>query len=127
MWRKIPALHCVECSGTQLGLPSTRGLLSTKTLVEENVTFCLLSEKKLSCAEVSSFTIAGYQHHGVSRPSKGGGVSILVREDLPVEVGLTVVASIEHAHATIHMSEGLALTVTSAYSSLRGDQTQPRN
>ncbi|ORC82261.1 Tbingi protein, partial [Trypanosoma theileri] len=65
-------------------------------------------------------TIAGYQHHGVSRPSKGGGVSILVREDLPVEVGLTVVASIEHAHATIHMSEGLALTVMSAYSSLLG-------
>ncbi|ORC82801.1 Tbingi protein [Trypanosoma theileri] len=90
-------------------------LVLHKTLVEENVTFCLLSETKLSCAKVSSFTIAGYQHHGVSYPSKGGGVSIIVREDLPVEVGLTVVASIEHAHATIHMSEGLALTVTSAY------------
>ncbi|ORC87126.1 Tbingi protein [Trypanosoma theileri] len=109
------------------GLTQAKRLALHKTLVEENVTFCLLSETKLSCAEVSSFTIAGYQHHGVSRPSKGGGVSILVREDLPVEVGLTVVASIEHAHATIHMAEGLALTVASAYSSLWGDHTQPRN
>ncbi|ORC85238.1 Tbingi protein [Trypanosoma theileri] len=109
------------------GLIQAERLAHHKTLVEENVTFCLLSEKKLSCAEVSSFTIAGYQHHGVSHPSKGGGVSILAREDLPVEVGLTVVASIEYAHATIHMSEGLALTVTSAYSSLRGDHAQLQN
>ncbi|ORC85718.1 Tbingi protein [Trypanosoma theileri] len=103
------------------GLTQAKRLALHKTLLEENVTFCLLSKKELSCAEVSSFTIAGYQHHGVSRPSKGGGVSILVREDLPVEVGLTVVASIEHAHVTIHMAEGLALTVASAYSSLWGE------
>ncbi|ORC86180.1 Tbingi protein [Trypanosoma theileri] len=109
------------------GLTQAKRLALHKTLVEENVTFCLLSETKLSCAEVSSFTIAGYQHHGVSHPSKGGGVSIVLREDLPVEVGLTVVASIEHAHATIHMSEGMALTVSSAYSSLRGDHTQRCN
>ncbi|ORC86326.1 Tbingi protein [Trypanosoma theileri] len=109
------------------GLIQAKRLALHKTLVEENLTFCLLSEGKLSSAEVSSFTIAGYQHHGVSHPSEGGGVSILVCEDLPVEVGLDAVASIEHAHATIHMSEGLALTVAAAYSSLWGDHTQLRN
>ncbi|ORC88016.1 Tbingi protein [Trypanosoma theileri] len=83
------------------GLIQAKRLALHKTLVEENVTFCLLSETKLSSAEVSSFTIAGYRHHRALHPSKRGSVSILVREDLPVEVGLTVVPSIEHAHATI--------------------------
>ncbi|ORC81342.1 Tbingi protein [Trypanosoma theileri] len=58
------------------GLTQAKRLALHKTFLEENVTFCLLSEKKLSCAEVSSFTIAGYQHHGVSHPSQGGGVLI---------------------------------------------------
>ncbi|ORC91511.1 Tbingi protein [Trypanosoma theileri] len=114
----------MQCNSA--GLIQAKRLALHKTLVEENVTFCLLSEKEVCCAEASSFTIAGYQHHGVPHPSKGGGVSILVREDLPVEVGLTVVASIGHPHATVHMSEGLALTVTSAYSSLWVGHTQPR-
>ncbi|ORC85843.1 Tbingi protein [Trypanosoma theileri] len=144
LFMQIPFFYernaCVTCRRAISSITHTRLLLSGggvgenpgpslrgKTFLEENVAFCLLSETKLSSAEASSFTIAGYQHHGVSHPSKGGGVSILVREDLPVKRGLTVVASIEHAHATIHTSEGLALTMTSAYSSLRGDHTQLRN
>ncbi|ORC91257.1 Tbingi protein [Trypanosoma theileri] len=91
-----PSLRGMQWNSS--GLTQAKRLVLHKTLLEENVTFCLLSETKLSCAEVSSFTIAGYQHHGAPHPSKGGGVLILVREDLPVEVGLTVVASVGHAH-----------------------------
>ncbi|CBH09339.1 hypothetical protein, unlikely [Trypanosoma brucei gambiense DAL972] len=97
------------------GLSQGKRLALHKTLVDERIAFCLLSETRMMPGEAACFSVAGYQHHGIARNCKGGGVSILVREDLPVETGMAVVCRIEQVHATIHLARGTALTVTSAY------------
>ncbi|CBH12872.1 hypothetical protein, unlikely [Trypanosoma brucei gambiense DAL972] len=97
------------------GLSQGKRLALHKTLVDERIAFCLLSETRMTPGEAACFSVAGYQHHGIARNCKGGGVSILVREDQPVETGMAVVGRIEQVHATIHLTCGTALTVTSAY------------
>ncbi|RHW69894.1 hypothetical protein DPX39_100171000 [Trypanosoma brucei equiperdum] len=97
------------------GLSQRKRLALHKTLVDERLAFCLLSETRMTPGEAACFSVAGYQHHGIARNCKGGGVSILVRENLPVETGMAVVGRIEQVHATIHLARGTALTVTSAY------------
>ncbi|RHW67292.1 hypothetical protein DPX39_000018900 [Trypanosoma brucei equiperdum] len=97
------------------GLSQGKRLTLHKTLVDERIAFCLLSETRMTPGETACFSVASYQHHGIARNCKGGGVSILVREDLPVETGMAIVGRIEQVHATIHLARGTSLTVTSAY------------
>ncbi|RHW73407.1 Endonuclease-reverse transcriptase [Trypanosoma brucei equiperdum] len=97
------------------GLSQGKRLALHKTLVDERIAFCLLSETRKTPGEAACFSVASYKHHGIARNCKGGGVSILVKEDLPVETGMAVVGRIEQVHATIHLARGTALTVTSAY------------
>ncbi|KEG06120.1 hypothetical protein DQ04_15851000, partial [Trypanosoma grayi] len=97
------------------GLTQAKRLALGKQLYDDNITFCLLSETKMSPPEAASFGLPGFQHYGIARTCRGGGVSILIRDEIQVETGPALVAGIELAQATIHLDGGMRLTISSAF------------
>ncbi|KEG07412.1 Tbingi protein [Trypanosoma grayi] len=51
----------------------------------------------------------------MARTCRGGGESILIRDEIQVETGPALVAGIELAQVTIHLDAGMQLTISSAY------------
>ncbi|KAG8341141.1 hypothetical protein TRVL_08031 [Trypanosoma vivax] len=79
------------------------------------VSFCLLQEARLVSAECAALKIGGYQHVGQVRTPHGGGVSILVREGVGVEVGVQEKKVPERATLTLGSSTDVSLTIASAH------------
>ncbi|KAH8615161.1 hypothetical protein ERJ75_000612800 [Trypanosoma vivax] len=70
------------------GLSQAKRVALERKLHEDMVLFCLLQETHLASAECAALKIGGYQHVGQARTPHGGGVSILVRDNVGVEVGV---------------------------------------
>ncbi|KAH8616317.1 putative RNase H putative (RNA dependent DNA polymerase) [Trypanosoma vivax] len=92
-----------------------------RKLHEDMVLFCLLQETHLASAECAALKIGGYQHVGQARTPHGGGVSILVREGVGVEVGVLEKKVPERATVTLRFSANVSLTITSAYFPRKAD------
>ncbi|KEG06394.1 Tbingi protein, partial [Trypanosoma grayi] len=108
-----PALRGMQWNPA--GLTQAKRLTLGKKLYGDNVTFCSLSEAKMSPPEAASFGLPGFQHYGIARTCRGGGVPILIRDEIQVETGPALVAGIELAQVTIHLEAGMKLTISSAY------------
>ncbi|RHW70822.1 hypothetical protein DPX39_080052100 [Trypanosoma brucei equiperdum] len=52
------------------GLSQGKKLALHKTLVDERIAFCLLSETRMTLGEAACFSVAGHQHHGIARNCK---------------------------------------------------------
>ncbi|KEG05309.1 Tbingi protein, partial [Trypanosoma grayi] len=89
------------------GLTQDKRLALGKQLYEDNITFCLLSETKISPPEAANFGPPGFQHYGIARTCRRGRVSILIRDKIQVETGPALVAGIELAQVTIHLDAGI--------------------
>ncbi|SCU72683.1 Endonuclease-reverse transcriptase/Reverse transcriptase (RNA-dependent DNA polymerase), putative [Trypanosoma equiperdum] len=97
------------------GLTQGKRLALHRILIEERVSFYLLCETKFSSLEEQSLHLPLFQQYRAARNVNGGEVSILARENLPIEVGEKKVGQLEHVSATIHVSEEERLTLTPAY------------
>ncbi|KEG08266.1 hypothetical protein DQ04_07581000, partial [Trypanosoma grayi] len=74
------------------GLTQAKRIALGKQLYEDDITFCLLSGAKMSHPpEAASFGLPGFQHYGIARTCRGGGVSILIRDGIQVETGPALV------------------------------------
>ncbi|KAH8616307.1 hypothetical protein ERJ75_000495000 [Trypanosoma vivax] len=83
-------------------------------LHEDMVLFCLLQETHLASAECAALKIGGHRHVGQQRTPHGGGVSILVREGVGVEVGVLEKKVPERATVTLRFSANVSLTIKTA-------------
>ncbi|KAG8341681.1 hypothetical protein TRVL_07489 [Trypanosoma vivax] len=79
------------------------------------VLFCPLQETQLASAECAALKISGCKHMGQARTPHGGGVSILVREGVGVEMGVLEKKVPERVGATLRFSANVSLTITSVY------------
>ncbi|KAH8604618.1 hypothetical protein ERJ75_001700200 [Trypanosoma vivax] len=103
------------------GLSQAKRVALERKLHEDMVLFCLLQETHLASAECAALKIGGYQHVGQARTPHGGGVSILVREGVGVEVGVLEKKVPERATVTLRFSANVSLTIASAHFSRRTD------
>ncbi|KAH8604627.1 hypothetical protein ERJ75_001700500 [Trypanosoma vivax] len=103
------------------GLSQAKRVAPERKLHEAMVLFCLLQETHLASAECAALKIGGYQHMGQARTPHGGGVSILVREGVGVEVGVLEKKVPERATVTLRFSANVSLTIASAHFSRRTD------
>ncbi|KAH8615394.1 hypothetical protein ERJ75_000590600 [Trypanosoma vivax] len=103
------------------GLSQAKRVALERKLHEDMVLFCLLQETHLASAECAALKIGGYQHVGQARTPHGGGVSILVREGVGVEVGVLEKKVPERATVTLRFSANVSLTITSAYFPRKAD------
>ncbi|CCD12245.1 unnamed protein product [Trypanosoma congolense IL3000] len=84
--------------------------------------FCFVScRTHLASAECAALEIGGYQHVGQARTPHGGGVSILVRDGVGVEVGVLEKEVPERATVTLRFSADVSLTIISAYFPIKSD------
>ncbi|CCD18828.1 putative Endonuclease reverse transcriptase [Trypanosoma vivax] len=97
------------------GLSQVERVAPERNLHEDMVLFCFLQETHLASAECAALQIGGYQHVGQARTPHGGGVSILVREGVGVEVGVLEKKVPKRATVTLRFSANVSLTITSAY------------
>ncbi|CCD12696.1 hypothetical protein, unlikely [Trypanosoma congolense IL3000] len=96
-------------------LPQVKWVALGRWLHEDMVLFCLLQETHLTSAECAALKIGGYQHVGQARTPNEGGVSILVRDGVGVEVGILEEKVPERARVTLRFSADVSLTIISAY------------
>ncbi|KAH8609550.1 hypothetical protein ERJ75_001201500 [Trypanosoma vivax] len=96
------------------GLSQAKRVALERKLHEDIVLFCLLREKRLASAACAALETVGYQHVGQARTHHVGGVSILVREGVGVEVGILDKKVPERATVTLRFSANVSLTITSA-------------
>ncbi|KAH8607741.1 hypothetical protein ERJ75_001383100 [Trypanosoma vivax] len=85
------------------------------------VLFCLLQETHLASAECAALKIGGYQHVGKARTPQRGGVSILVRDGVGVEVGVLEKKVPERATVTLRFSANVSLTTKTAHFRKKAD------
>ncbi|KEG07810.1 Tbingi protein [Trypanosoma grayi] len=109
------------------GLTQAKRLALGKKLYYDNIAFCLLSETKMSPPEAASFGLPEYQHYGIARTCRSGGVSIFIRDEVRVEIGPALVAGIELAQVTIHLDAGMQLAISSAYLPPAATQITPED
>ncbi|CCD16992.1 unnamed protein product [Trypanosoma congolense IL3000] len=103
------------------GLSQAKRIALERKLHEDMVLFCLLQETHLASAECAALKIGGYQHVGQARTPHGGGVSILVRDGVGVEVGILEKEVPERATVTLRFSADVSLTIISAYFPRKAD------
>ncbi|CCD20778.1 reverse transcriptase (RNA-dependent DNA polymerase), partial [Trypanosoma vivax Y486] len=103
------------------GLSQTKRLVLERNFHEGMFLLRLLQETHLASAECAALKIGGYQHVGQARTPHGGGVSILVREGVGVEVGVLEKKVPERATVTLRFSANVSLTITSAYFPRKAD------
>ncbi|KAH8616631.1 hypothetical protein ERJ75_000456400 [Trypanosoma vivax] len=96
------------------GLSRAKRAALERKLHEDMALFCLLQGTHLASAECAALKIGGYQHVGQARTPHGGGVSILVREGVGVEVGVLEKKVPERATVTLRCPANVSLTITSA-------------
>ncbi|KAH8617846.1 hypothetical protein ERJ75_000345800 [Trypanosoma vivax] len=97
------------------GLSQAKRVALESKLHEHMVLFCLLQETRLASAECAALKIGGYQHVGQVSAPHCGGVSILVREGVGVEMGVLEKKVPERASVALRFSANVSLTITSAY------------
>ncbi|KAH8609813.1 hypothetical protein ERJ75_001161200 [Trypanosoma vivax] len=97
------------------GLSRAKRVALERKLHEDMVLFCLLQEARLASAECAALKICGYQHVWQARTTHGGGVSILVREGVGLEVDVLARKVPERATVTLRFSANVSLTITSAH------------
>ncbi|CCD19322.1 hypothetical protein, conserved, partial [Trypanosoma vivax Y486] len=85
------------------------------------VLFCLLQGTQPTSAECAALEISGCRHVGEGRTPHGGGVSILVRDGVGVEVGVLEKKVPERVTVTLMFSANVSLTITSAYFPRKAD------
>ncbi|KAG8346163.1 hypothetical protein TRVL_03017 [Trypanosoma vivax] len=68
------------------GLSQAKRVALERKLREDMVLFCLLQETHLASSECAALKIGGCQHVEQERTPHGGGVSILVRDGVGVEL-----------------------------------------
>ncbi|KAH8609798.1 hypothetical protein ERJ75_001164800 [Trypanosoma vivax] len=103
------------------GLSQAKRVALGRKLHEDMVLFCLLQETHLASAECAALKIGGCQRVGQARATHGGGVSILVREGVGVEVGVLEKKVAERATVTLRFSANVSRTVASAYFPRKAD------
>ncbi|KAG8341299.1 hypothetical protein ERJ75_001313200 [Trypanosoma vivax] len=103
------------------GLSQTKRVALERKLGADMVLFCLLQETRLTSAECAALKIGGCQHVGQARTPHGGGVSILVRDGVGVEVGVLEKKAPERATMTLRFSAAASLTITSAHFARKAD------
>lgn len=109
------------------GLSQPKRLSLEKMLDDSRVTFCLLSETHFAEGECINYNINNFQHIGLARTPHGGGVSILVRDGIGlIPWPCKMMGGPESITATLVFSEGVQLTVTSAYFPSRKQVSVPR-
>ncbi|CCD15859.1 unnamed protein product, partial [Trypanosoma congolense IL3000] len=79
------------------------------------VLLCLLKETHQASAECAALNIGAYQHVGQARTPHGGGVSILVRDGVGVDVGVLEKTVPERATVTLRSPAHVNLIIASAY------------
>ncbi|KAG8344808.1 hypothetical protein ERJ75_001317200 [Trypanosoma vivax] len=97
------------------GLSQAKRVALERKLREDMVLFCLLQETRLASAECAALKMGGYQRVDQARTPHGGGVSILVREGVGVEVGVLEKKVPERATVTLRFSTNVSLTIESAH------------
>ncbi|KAH8620343.1 hypothetical protein ERJ75_000088000 [Trypanosoma vivax] len=105
------------------GLSRAKRIVLERKLREDMVLFCPLQETRLASAECAALKIGGCQRVGQAGTPHGGGVSILVRDGVGVEVGVLEKKVPERAAVTLRFSANVSLTIASAHSPER--QTFP--
>ncbi|KAH8615676.1 putative Endonuclease reverse transcriptase [Trypanosoma vivax] len=106
---------------------NSRGLSQAKRVAVERrlhadiVLFCLLQETHLASAKCAALKIGGYRHVAQARTPYGTWVSILIRDEVGVEVGVLERKEPERATVTLRFSANVSLTITSAYFPRRTD------
>ncbi|KAG8345932.1 hypothetical protein ERJ75_001020900 [Trypanosoma vivax] len=103
------------------GNSQTRRVAMERKLREGMVLFCLLQETPLSSAECAALKIGESQHVVQGRTPHGGGVSILVRERVGVEVGVLDRKVPERTTVALRFSADVSLTIASAYFPRKAD------
>ncbi|KAH8603202.1 putative Endonuclease reverse transcriptase [Trypanosoma vivax] len=97
------------------GLSQAKRVAPEWKIREDMVLFCLLQETNLASDECAALKIGGWHHVGQAGTPHGGGVTILVREGVGVEVGVLDKKVPERAPVTLRFSANVSLTITSAY------------
>ncbi|KAG8344845.1 hypothetical protein TRVL_04326 [Trypanosoma vivax] len=103
------------------GLSQAKLVALVRKLHEAMVLFCLLQESHLASAECAVLEIGGYQHAWQERAPHGCVASILVRDEVDVEVGVLEMKLPERATVTLRFSANVSLTIASAYFARKAD------
>ncbi|KAH8612797.1 hypothetical protein ERJ75_000855900 [Trypanosoma vivax] len=103
------------------GLPWAKRVALKRKLHEAAVLFCLLQGTRLASAECAGLKIGGCQHMWQAGTPHGGGVSILVRERVGVEVGVLEKKILETATVTLRFSANVCLKIASGHFPRKAD------
>ncbi|KAG8339161.1 hypothetical protein ERJ75_001592400 [Trypanosoma vivax] len=111
---EILVLRCAETSGTLGGFARANRWGLARPRRDAMVLLCPLKETRLASAECATLKIGGYQHVEQVRTPHGATATILLREEVGVEVGVLDRQVPERATVALRSSVNLSLAIASA-------------